>query len=117
VARSLAKERPHVRKLVAFYSRPDDVEAFEKAYWESHVPLVRQVPGLLNLVVNRFSDSPMGPAPYYMIAELHFSDVESFDAAMASSENRAAGKNLMGFARGCVTFAIADEAPESEPLA
>ena len=48
-----------MRKLVAFYTRPEDVEAFEKAYWETHVPLVRQVPGLLDVVVNRFSDSPM----------------------------------------------------------
>ncbi len=106
-----------MRKLVAFYTRPEDVEAFEKAYWETHVPLIRQVPGLLDVVVNRFSDSPMGPAPYYMIAELHFADTASFDAAMASPENRAAGKNLMGFARGIVSFAIADVARAPEPVA
>ncbi len=39
-----------------------------------------------------------------MIAELHFADEASFDKAMASAENRAAGKDLMSFAKGLITM-------------
>ncbi len=35
---------------------------------------------------------------------MYFRDQESFDAAMASEENRAAGKDLMSFAREVVTM-------------
>jgi hypothetical protein len=35
---------------------------------------------------------------------MYFQDKESFDAAMASEENRVAGKDLMSFARPYVTM-------------
>jgi uncharacterized protein (TIGR02118 family) len=45
-----------------------------------------------------------GESPYYLIAEMYFESKESFDAAMTSEENRAAGKDLMSFARELVTL-------------
>jgi uncharacterized protein (TIGR02118 family) len=44
-----------------------------------------------------------------LIAELHFADEAAFDAAMASPENRAAGKDVMNFAKGLVTMVVATE--------
>ena len=52
----------------------------------------------------------MGGEPaYFLIAELHFPDRETFDAAMASPENAAAGKDLMSFAKGLVTLLVAED--------
>src|SRR5438309_818063 len=97
-------------KLIALFTRPDDVEAFEQHYNEVHLPLIRQVPGLRKLVVNNVWGAPPPPRPpappppdYYKIAEMWFDDRAAFDAAMASPENRAAGKDLMSFARELVT--------------
>lgn len=45
-----------------------------------------------------------GPSPYFLIAEMHFADDAAFDAAMASPENRAVGKDVMTFAKGLVTM-------------
>jgi uncharacterized protein (TIGR02118 family) len=50
-----------------------------------------------------------GEPPYFLIAELHFKDQAAFDTAMASPENRAAGKDVMGFAKGLVTMLVATE--------
>jgi uncharacterized protein (TIGR02118 family) len=96
-------------KFLAFYKTPSDVAAFEKAYWDTHVPLVEKVPGLQKIVVNRMTGSPMGEPDFYMVAELHFPDAETMKTAMASPENREAGKNLMSFAKGIVSFAFAEE--------
>ena len=43
-------------------------------------------------------------------AEMTFPDRERFDDAMKSPENRAAGKDLMSFARDLVTLVVAEEA-------
>lgn len=91
-------------KLIALYKRPDDVEAFDKHYDEIHSPLIRKVPGLQKLSVSRSLRAFAGDAPYYLMAEMEFADKEAFKAAMASEENKAAGKDLMGFAGSLVTM-------------
>ncbi len=98
-------------KLLALYTKPDDVEAFLAHYNDVHMPLIAKVPGLQKAVVNRIDKALMGQAPYFLIAELHFADQAAFDAGMASAENRAAGKDLMSFARDLVTLVVASEQP------
>ena len=70
------------------------------------------MPGLRKLVVNTVWGAPRGEPAYYKISEMWFDDRAAFDAAMASPENRAAGKDLMSFARDYVTmvFVESDEA-------
>ena len=99
-----------MKKLIALYRKPADVEAFLTHYNEVHLPLVAETPGLLRTVVNRVTASPMGGEPaFFMIVEMHYADEASFDTAMKSPENRAAGKDLMSFARDIVTLLVAEE--------
>jgi uncharacterized protein (TIGR02118 family) len=91
-------------KLVALYKRPEDTAAFDQHYKQVHAPLMRQVPGLLRMEVTHNIQSFRGDPEYYLVAEMYFQDRASFDAAMASEENRAAGKDLMSFARPYVTM-------------
>jgi len=97
-----------MKKLIVLYKKPDDEYKFVEYYNTVHVPLVRKVPGLLDLVVNRVTGTPFGKEPdYFMIVEMHFRD-EDFDTAMSSEENRSAGKDLKNFALGLTTLLIAD---------
>ncbi|MBI3915240.1 MAG: EthD family reductase [Chloroflexi bacterium] len=96
-------------KLVALYKKPTDPAAFDKAYFETHIPLVKKIPGLSRVIVSRFTGAPRGDPEFYLMAELLFKDKSTMDAAMASPENMEAGKNLMGFARGLVMFGFAEE--------
>lgn len=98
-----------MKKLIALYRKPDDIDAFLKHYNEVHLPLVAKTPGLLRTIINRVTASPMGGEPaYFMIVEMQYEDADSFDTAMKSPENRAAGKDLMSFARDIVTLLVAD---------
>ncbi len=97
-------------KLVALYKKPADPAAFDKAYFETHVPLVQKVPGLRRVEVARITGAPRGEPEFYLMTEMYFDDKASMDRAMASPENMEAGKNLMGFARGLVTFLFAEDA-------
>ncbi|RVT93557.1 EthD family reductase [Sphingomonas crocodyli] len=93
-------------KLVALYKRPSVEVAFLTHYEQVHLPLMQKVPHLEKVEVFRDVSSPFGEAPYFLVAEMHFADRARFDAAMASPENRAAGKDLMTFAKDLVTLLV-----------
>ncbi len=95
-------------KLVALYRRPDDVAAFMRHYEEVHLPLVARTPHLVRTTVSRVTGSPLGEPPYFLMAEMEFPDRTRFDEAMRSDENRAAGKDLMSFARGLVELLVTE---------
>jgi len=95
-------------KLIALYKKPDDQVAFLQHYHEIHMPLVMKTPHLLKTEINRVTGAPFGDPAYFLIAEMHFPDRQRFDEAMASAENRAAGKDLMSFAKNLVTLVIAE---------
>ncbi len=96
-------------KLVALYHKPADPAAFDQAYFETHIPLVQKIPELRRVQVSRITGAPRGEPEFYLIAELYFDDKASMDRAMASPQNAEAGKTLMSFARGLVTFMFAEE--------
>lgn len=91
-------------KLVALFKQPENVEEFDRHYNDVHAPLMRKVPGVGSMVVGRGLRAFGAESPYYLIAEMHFADRDAFKAAMASDENKAAGKDLMEFAGNLVTM-------------
>ncbi len=95
-------------KLVALYQEPADRTAFDEAYFNTHLPLIEQVPGLQRTVVTRFTRTITGDG-FYMMAEMTFADTASLKAAMKSPEMAAAGENLNSFAAGLVTLMFAEE--------
>ncbi len=78
-------------KLFAIWTRPADVEGFERHYTEVHAPLAAAIPGLRKLVLTRTAD-PLGeePSPFHRIAELWFDDAGALEAAAASPAGQAA---------------------------
>ncbi len=95
-------------KLIALYKKPAAVDAFEQHYAQVHVPLVEKIPGVRKTEWTRFLASPQGEAPYYMMYEMYFDDMDAYRAAMQSEENRAAGQDLVSFAKDLVTLMVAD---------
>ncbi|MBI5060660.1 EthD family reductase [candidate division KSB1 bacterium] len=94
--------------FVVLYRQPADPEAFERAYWDTHVPLAKQIPHLAGMEVVKFWPGKDGPTKFYQMATLKFADKESFKAAMKSAENAAAGANLMSFAADIIEFYTAE---------
>lgn len=95
-------------KLIAIYQQPEDEQTFASHYNEVHTPIVRSIPGLQELIVNRRSKHLMGDHDPYMIVEMAFADQASFSAAMKSEENQKAGQDLKNFADGIVSLIIAE---------
>ncbi|OLF11150.1 ethyl tert-butyl ether degradation protein EthD [Actinophytocola xinjiangensis] len=85
-------------KYVALYQAPADPEAFDKAYLESHKPLIDDVPGLVRQevakVTRTFVPGFLGETAPYLIAELYFESKEDMKTALRSPQWQAAGANL-----------------------
>jgi len=72
-------------KIVVIYPVPTDVEAFEKAYRDEHVPMaVEKLQGKSKFVATKVLGSPQGPAPYHRVAEVYFPSMEALQACAAS---------------------------------
>ncbi len=89
-------------KLIAMYKTPADVLEFEKHYFDVHMPLIKKMPGLLKTEVSRLSGMPGQDNKYHIMAEMYFDNMDRLNESMASAEGRAAGKDLMGFAKDYV---------------
>jgi uncharacterized protein (TIGR02118 family) len=71
--------------LIALWNKPGDVEAFEKHYHQTHMPLARKLPGLKSAETYK----TQGDGPYYRLAVLHFDGPDALGAAMGSPEGAA----------------------------
>lgn len=96
-------------KVIALYRQPDDPEAFDKAYFETHIPLIKKVPGLQSVEANKVTRVVVGKKAPYLIAIMTFADKDARKAAMNSPEMAAAGENLDSFAKDLYTLCFAEE--------
>jgi uncharacterized protein (TIGR02118 family) len=86
-------------KLTVLYGTPADPEAFDRHYFDVHVPIVARMPGLERVEVARISGGPAGtPSPYHLIAEMYFADEAALNAALGSEAGRESARDFMGIA-------------------
>lgn len=91
-------------KLVAMYKVPADAELFDKHYNEVHMPLVAKIPGLVKSEVSKLKVLPGTKTEYYMMTEMYYENMDTFNEAMGSPEGKASARDLMNFAKDNVEF-------------
>ena len=78
-------------QLVVLYKTPKDTAAFDRYYFETHIPLAKRIPGLRKYEVSQGPVvTPAGPSGVHLVAMLHFDDMEAIQKGLASAEGRAA---------------------------
>ena len=96
-------------KAVVLYAPPEDPDAFERYYADTHTALATAVPGLRRFEAARSIATPDGSAaPYQRIAELTFEDMDALQAGLGSDEGQAAVNDISNFATGGVTIFFAE---------
>ena len=75
-------------RFLALYETPADPEAFDRHYHQTHIPLIRQLPGLRRCAISR-SITALHGTSYYLVAELEWDTMDQLQAAFASPQGRA----------------------------
>ncbi|AHK34212.1 ethyl tert-butyl ether degradation protein EthD [Rhodococcus opacus PD630] len=96
-------------KVAVCYGQPDDPEAFDAYYRDTHMPLARKVPGLTDFTWGKCSALDGGTPPYYAVASLVFPDAATMKSGLQSEEMKQAGKDVRNFATGGVTMYVQEE--------
>ena len=77
-------------QMIVIYKTPKNPAAFDRHYFEVHVPLARQLPGLRKLETSR---GPIiflyGASDVHLVASLHFDSLSDINAAFTSEFGRA----------------------------
>lgn len=99
-----------VAKIIALYKSPSDAEVFDEKFYDEHLPLAQQLPGLQLLEVSKVKSAPHGEAAYYLMEELYFDNLESCKSALSSAEGKAVEEHLKSFTGTEVTLMYAEVA-------
>lgn len=96
-------------RLVVTYRTPKDAAAFDRYYFETHVPIAKRIPGLRRYEVSHGPVvTPAGPADVHLVAILHFDDMAAIQQAFASAEGQAAAADMQTFATGGADMLLFD---------
>jgi uncharacterized protein (TIGR02118 family) len=78
-------------RMVVIYKTPADVEAFDKHYFETHIPLAKKIPGLRKYEISHGPITVIaGPLDVHLIGTVYFDDLDALKKAFASPEAQAA---------------------------
>jgi uncharacterized protein (TIGR02118 family) len=87
--------------MIVVYRTPKDPEAFHRHYFEVHVPLAKQLPGLRDYQASKGPVmTPMGEQDVFFVATLHFDDMDAIRAAFASPAGQACAHDRQILAPG-----------------
>jgi uncharacterized protein (TIGR02118 family) len=72
-------------QMTVIYKIPEDVDFFEKHYFEIHIPLAKKLPGLIKYEINDGQImSTTGHTETHRIANLYFNSMEEMKKAFQS---------------------------------
>jgi len=100
-----------MHKLVVLYSTPVDPDHFRDYYVTKHLPLVRQMPGLLAWRYSFEVATTQGQSPYFAVFEADFADAGTLAAAQESPEGRRVAADVANYATGgavVIDYAVED---------
>jgi uncharacterized protein (TIGR02118 family) len=77
-------------RMVVIYRTPKDVAAFDRHYFETHIPLAKKLPGLRKYEISRGPVTVMAGSPdVYLVGTVHFDDLDAMKQSFASPEGQA----------------------------
>jgi uncharacterized protein (TIGR02118 family) len=88
-------------RFLVLYQRPTDVTAFDRHYYDVHVPLAKKLPGLRSYTVSRNPSAVRGREPFYLVAELDWDDMASLQRDFASPLGQKVGRDADALTELC----------------
>jgi uncharacterized protein (TIGR02118 family) len=85
--------------MLVVYRTPQDPEAFDQHYFNVHVPLAKQLPGIIRYQTSKGTVLPLaGADETYRVGLLHFVSLSAIKEAFASDIGKACAADRRKFA-------------------
>lgn len=85
--------------MTVVYQTPENIEAFDRHYFNIHIPLAKKLLGLIKYEINKnIVVSPNGHSNIYRIAHLYFDSMEDIKIAFASDIGKLCAEDRRKFA-------------------
>lgn len=86
-------------RMTVIYRKPKDVAAFDRHYFEIHVPLAKRLPGLRKYEVSTGAIMALaGGGDYHLVATLHFDSLAAIRQDFASDLGKECAADRLRFA-------------------
>jgi len=95
-----------MHRMTILYAKPDDPAEFRRYYYDTHIPIARQMKGLTGWNLSWIDDPS---SRYLLVAELYATSAAAMDEILGSPEGLAASADLDNFVTGGVEFLRGDE--------
>ena len=119
MAPAAAKPEP-MAFVTVIYNQPKSASAFEKYYWEKHIPLVgskQAEVGFVAAELTKFDATLDGKKPtYYRQAVLWFKNMADLEKGIATPGFKAVGDDLANFASGGLIGMVGEETGDHSDL-
>ncbi|WP_169891044.1 EthD family reductase [Litchfieldia alkalitelluris] len=76
-------------KFMVLYEKPEDIEGFENYYFNTHMPLVQQLPNIIHASLTRVQRAQNTDLNLYLIVQLDFENIEMLHEALGSDAGQA----------------------------
>jgi uncharacterized protein (TIGR02118 family) len=99
-----------MQRLTVLYGHPTDPAAFDRYYFDVHIPLAKKMQGFTGWTIGKCASAAPGEKPpYYMIVGLYAESREKIEAILAMPEGQAAIADVPNFADGGYQFMFNEE--------
>ena len=92
-----------MHKVLVLYGEPKDPAHFKRYYEGTHLPMARQMPGMIACRYG-YGAEPLGPGSgYFCVFEAEFQDLSTLQAALSSEHGRKVTGDVANYASGGAT--------------
>lgn len=97
-------------KLVVIYPQPKDLDAFEQAYRDEHLPIAKdRIEGKTKIVFTKIVGAPNGTPAFHRMAEIHFESMAALQSSLASDGTQEAARNAVAISNGGAPIFLVSE--------
>jgi uncharacterized protein (TIGR02118 family) len=93
-------------KVLILFGIPEDAGKFDEYFEATHRALLKALPGVYQLIINRVTGVAVGDLPYYLVVEIQFQGEQQMLSSLNSEPGQAMARDYSKFATGGTTVLI-----------
>ncbi len=90
-------------KVLILFGIPEDTGNFDQYFEDTHRALLKALPDVYQLIINRVAGVAVGDSMYHLVVEIHFQSEQRMQSSLNSESGQAMARDYSKFATGGAT--------------